>query len=197
MCRLTIDGSGVTWKLVTIARQPRPDTATSCSICNFIIWFHDRAASWCQSIITRDSHPDKFAVCPTAPIHTISTQYLYTISTQYLHNIYTASTTVSSHPARWPWPACCLSWWWRAGGRAAPAPATTSPHPASPLSCSLLSLLLRLHWVCLSLGPAALLSPEMTAPIRGQTLDSRHGNLNLADPGPGLQLQAWEWLVLL
>ena len=129
-------------------------------------------------------------------IYTVSTHYLHS-NTQYLHCIYTASTTVSSHPARWPWPACCLSWWWRAGGRAAPAPATTSPHPASPLSCSLLSLLLRLHWVCLSLGPAALLSPEMTAPIRGQTLDSRHGNLNLADPGPGLQLQAWEWLVLL
>ena len=130
MCRLTIDGSGVTWKLVTIARRPRPDTATSCSICNFIIWFHDRAASWCQSIITRDSHPDKFAVCPTAQLH-LSIQYLHNIYT-VIHNIYTASTTVSSHPARWPWPACCLSWWWRAGGRAAPAPATTSPHPASP-----------------------------------------------------------------
>ena len=92
ICRLTIDGSGVTWKLVTIARQPRPDTATSCSICNFIIWFHDRAASWCQSIITRDSHPDKFAVCPTAhPLH-LSIQYLLNIYTQYLHNIYTVST---------------------------------------------------------------------------------------------------------
>ena len=92
MCRLTIDGSGVTWKLVTIARQPRPDTATSCSICNFIIWFHDRAASWCQSIITRDSHPDKFAVCPTAhPLH-LSIQYLLNIYTQYLHSIYTIFT---------------------------------------------------------------------------------------------------------
>ena len=92
MCRLTIDGSGVTWKLVTIARQPRPDAATSCSICNFIIWFHDRAASWCQSIITRDSHPDKFAVCPTAhPLH-LSIQYLLNIYTQYLHSIYTIST---------------------------------------------------------------------------------------------------------